>query len=512
MAVEIQNGELQGRSPASGEPLNPVATTDPSDVRSILVEMREAQAQHAARTLGERARKLRELKDAILSRGERLAQTIVKETGKPDAEAWLFEVVPTADLGAYWCEAGVEALSNQSIQLDAVAYPGKRAVVERVPRGVIGLITPWNLPMAIPLRTIFPALLSGNGVLFKPSEYTPRTAAIIVEAVAEVFGPKLLQVVQGGAEVGRAVVSSGVDAVVFTGGVKTGRAIAVTCAEQGTPVSLELGGNDPAIVLEDADVERAANGLVWSAIGLTGQNCAAIERVYILESIAAAVEQRAAALAKELHPGRDFGPLMNEGQLARVESHLKDAVEHGAKIIAGGQRLERPGTWIAPTVLTDVRPGPLLSEETFGPVLPFVRVKTAAEAVQLANDSKFGLTASVWTKNLRRGEEIGRQLRAGVVTINNHAFTGAIPALPWSGVGQSGSGVTNSTHCLSALTRPRALVVDARRARRELWWFPYTEGLADLGQRMSVLRGGSLLAKPRAAAGAVGALVKRWKT
>jgi len=499
--------------PADGEALSEVAVTPTSEIPELVARARKAHTAHAARSVEKRATLLRKLKDAILRRGDALAKALMDETGKPEPEAWLHDIVPTADLAAYWSVEGPLLLGAAEPTLDAMNYPGKHAVVERVPRGVVALITPWNFPVALPLRTLFPALLAGNAVILKPSEHAPRCAAILGEALDEVYGSDLVIVAQGGGAVGAALIEGGVDAVVFTGSVATGKKVAHAAADALVPVSLELGGKDPAIVLDDADVERAARGILWGAFANAGQNCAAVERVYATPKIVGPLQKRLAELAAELVPGRDIGPLCNPAQLAIVEAQVEAAKAAGAEVLAGGERLEKPGLWYAPTVLSKVPSDEAaLTEETFGPMVPVVEVADEAAAISAANSSIYGLTASVWTKNVRKGEAVARQLRAGVVMVNNHGFTGAIPSLPWTGVGASGFGVTNSPHALDALTRPRAVIVDRRRAKQEMWWHPYTDGLSGIGRHMAVIRGGGgFVARMKAIVGLLGAFASRWK-
>jgi acyl-CoA reductase-like NAD-dependent aldehyde dehydrogenase len=513
----IRDGSIGGTRPQDGEALSPVPITALDDVGGLLAAAREAQARLSAQDVEDRVALLMRLRDAIMARGDALVRALVEETGKPEAEAWLHEVLPTADLARFWGTEGPRLLAAHEPEMDALNYPGKRAVVERVARGVVGLITPWNFPVAIPLRTLFPALLAGCGVAWKPSEHTPRSAALIVEAVREVYGPDLVVLIQGGGDAGAALVKGGVDAVLFTGSVTTGKKVARAAAEALVPVSLELGGKDAAVVLDDADVERTARGILWGAMANAGQNCAAVERVFATPGVAGALRARLAALAAELSPERDFGPLTTDAQLATVERHVEDARGAGWEVLAGGHRLDRPGRWYAPTVLAAPEGGDpdaalAMVEETFGPVVPVVEVPDVEAAVGAANASSYGLTASVWTRDIARGEAVARRLHAGVVVVNNHAFTGAIPSLPWTGVKASGYGVTNSAHALDVLTRPRAVVIDARRASRELWWHPYTPALVVIGRAMSTLRhrGAGLVGKTRALFALLGAFMKRW--
>ncbi len=510
----LVDGELRGASPADGTALRPVAVTDVSTLPALVARCRAAQERHGARSVEDRATLLRRFADALLRRGEETVRVLMEECGKLEQEARLVEVLPTADLAAFWCEDGPALLANEEPELDPMSYPGKRATIERAPRGVVALITPWNFPVAIPLRTIFPALLAGDGVVMKPSEYAPRCAEVIAAAAREVFGEDLVVLAQGGGDVGAGLIAAGVDAVVFTGSVATGRKVAHAAADVFVPVSLELGGKDAAIVLDDADLERTANGIVWGAFANAGQNCAAIERVYVTPGIAGKLEERIVALTKALVLGRDVGPMTTPAQLALVARHVDEAVAAGARALVGGARADRPGLWYPPTVLVDVPlDAAVLVDETFGPVLPLVRVDSEEAAIEAANASRFGLTGSVWTHDLERGERVARRLRTGVTMVNNHSFTGAVPSLPWSGVGESGYGVTNSAHALDLLSRPRTILVDASRAKRELWWHPYTPALAVVARSLTVLRtrGAGLGPKLKAVLALLGGFLKRWK-
>ena len=510
----IEDGAIHGASPADGTALTPVPVTDIDTLREVVARCRAAQARHGARSVEDRATLLRRFADALLRRGEETVRVLMNECGKLEQEARLVEVLPTADLAAYWCEEGPALLANIAPELHPISYPGKRATIERAPRGVIALITPWNFPVAIPLRTIFPALLAGDGVVMKPSEYSPRCAELIAGAAREVFGEDLLIVVQGGGDLGAALIAADVDAVVFTGSVATGKKVAHAAAEACVPVSLELGGKDAAIVLDDADLERTARGLVWAAFANAGQNCAAVERVYATPGIASKLEESIVAVTKELVLGRDVGPMTTLAQLQVVTRHVDEAVAAGARVLVGGARADRVGLWYPPTVLVDVpADAAVLHDETFGPVLPIVRVDNEEAAITAANASRFGLTGSVWTRDLERGERVARRLRTGVATVNNHAFTGAVPSLPWSGIGESGYGVTNSAHALELLSRPRAILVDASRAKREMWWHPYTPALSAIARSMTSLRtGGVGIGAKLAAVGALlGGFLKRWK-
>ena len=483
-------GLLAARSPLDFAPLDPITATPVEEVGALVATARAAQAPWAAATLQERMEVIYKVKDRILDRGEELAQLLRAEVGKPAAETWTAEVLPNADLVEHWVEHVEQMLRPEDVVLDAMTYPGKSGQIVAAPRGVVALITPWNFPVAIPLRTLIPALLAGNAVVFKPSEHTPRAGAFVGRLFEGLLPAGVLTIVQGAGDVGNALVRSDVDLVVFTGSVATGRKIAGAAAEHLIPVSLELGGKDAALVLDDADIERSARGIVWGAFNNAGQNCASIERVYVDKKVARPLVDRIAELARSLRPTEDVGPLTTEAQLETVKRHVRTAEESGAMLVCGGKPTGQ-GLGYEPTVLEiplDKESTPLMTEETFGPVLPVVVVDGEDVAVQRANATRFGLTASVWTKDIERGRAVAQRLRCGVVTINNHGFTAALPMAPWTGVGESGFGVTNSRHALSELTRPRFVLVDKSRAKTELWWMPYTPSLVATARALATLR------------------------
>ncbi|HEX7601538.1 MAG TPA: aldehyde dehydrogenase family protein [Polyangiaceae bacterium] len=500
-------------SPIDLSDLEPVAATPVEDVAGLAKKARAAQRGWAKLSPRDRADKLLPLKDRILDAAERIANLAHKEVGKPIEEALLGEVLPSADVVAYWTASIEELLESVEVDLDPLAYPGKVGVIHKEARGVVGVIMPWNYPVALPLRSIVPALLAGNAVLFKPSEISPRCGALIDELMAGLLPDNVFSVVQGGGDVGGALCSAeDVDLIVFTGSVRTGRKVAAACAERLIPCALELGGKDAALVLADADLDRAANGIVWGALTNAGQNCAAIERVYVVKEVAEAFTKKVVEAVKGLKEG-DVGPLTTEAQRTIVSEHVDAAKEAGAKVLCGGEKLKE-GYGYAPTVLSvDTDDLAVIRDETFGPVLPIRIVADTAEAIERANDSRYGLTASIWTKNLAKGEELAHELRAGVVTINNHAFTGALPGAPWSGFGETGYGITNSPFALEGLTRPRFILVDRSRGAREVWWYPYTPILRTIALAFAKLRSGStgIGGKISALFTLIGALPKRMK-
>ena len=478
-------------SPVDGTPLAPVEATDPARLPEIIERARTAQVAWAKTPVANRASILLKLKRRVLERGEEIAELLHREVGKPVEEAALAEVLPNADLVDYWALSIEELLAGVTVELDAMAYPAKLGKIVHDPRGVVALITPWNYPVAIPLRTLVPALLAGNAVIFKPSEVAARSGALVASLFAGLLPEGVLQIVQGGADVGQALLADGVDLVVFTGSVATGRRIAVACAERLIPTSLELGGKDAAIVLKDCNVERTARGLVWGAFTNAGQNCASIERVYVDKAVADKLVPRVVALTKELRPGVDTGVLTTTRQCDVVRAQLAEAIASGAEVLAGGAP-EEGSLAFPPTVLKlTSEDTPLMRDETFGPILPIVIVDDEEDAIRRTNASRFGLTTSLWTKRVNHAHDLAKRLKSGVVTINNHGFTAAIPAAPWTGTGESGTGVTNSPHALAELTRVRFVLEDRSSKKRELWWYPYTPVLRRLVFAMARMRGGA---------------------
>ena len=468
-------------------------TASSDDVPEVVAKARAAQPAWGALSADERVRRIAPLKDRVLDRAEEIARIVRAEVGKPEVEALLGEVLPSADVVQYWTSNIAELLDPEEVDIDAIAYPGKEGTIEREARGVVAVIMPWNFPFALPLRTIVPALLAGNAVVFKPSEVSPKSGALVAEVLSGLVPDGVFGIVQGAGDVGGALCEADVDLVVFTGSVATGRKVAHACAEKLIPCSLELGGKDAAIVLADADLERAANGVVWGAMMNAGQNCASVERVYVVRSVGEAFTKKVCEVVASLRPGLDVGPLATPAQRAIVARHVDAAKAAGAKVLSGGVDTGEGETREYPPTVVSVKSDdtPLMSDETFGPVLPIALVDDADEAIRRANASRYGLTASLWTKDRKKARILAKKLRAGVVTINNHGFTGALPNAPWSGHGETGWGITGSSFALDMLTRPRLVLLDRSRGKRELWWYPYTPALRNVAVAMATLRSGT---------------------
>lgn len=476
------------RSPRDGSVLAEVARTPVAEVAALEARAREAQAAWAAMPMPERVRRMKSIRNRWAERGLELAQMLMKEGGKSEAEALTSEVLPSLNLFDYWCKAAPGFLARERVALDPLNFPRKKGFVDYEPLGVIALVTPWNYPSSIPLRALVPALLAGNAVLWKPSEFSPLTGQFVYDVFAPDLPPGLIGLVQGDAAQGEAVVDAKVDGVSFTGSAAVGKKIAKRTAERLIPVSLELGGKNAAIVLDDADLDRASAGVVWGALANGGQNCAAVSRVYVVQGAAAEFEKRVRARLARVTSGPGAGeffdvpPLISARQVDRVAAQVDEATSAGTEALAPGGRLGDAGNWYAPAAFK--APGDSLAivrEETFGPAFTVTVVADEAEAVRRANEGEYGLSASVWTRDLARGERVAKKLDVGTVTVNNTSFTPVITNAPWSGRRSSGHGTTNSHRALFEMVKPRFILLDWNQGS-EFWWFPHDESLVTLAR------------------------------
>jgi acyl-CoA reductase-like NAD-dependent aldehyde dehydrogenase len=417
------------------------------------------------------------------------------EMGKVYIEGLWNEAIGPLDAVRAWARVVRRATRRERVWLNPLSFPRKSAHVDLVPRGVIGVIAPWNFPVAGLYRPTIPALMTGNGLVVKPSEVSPKTSAWLLEQLAAALPEGLVHVVQGDGQVGAALIDAGIDACVFTGSPESGRAVRLQCADRAIPSSIEMGGKDPAIVLADCDLPRTVAGITHWTLSNAGQACGAIEVAYVDDGIAdafiAAMCRAWTRLRVGPEPFSDVAPLANLRQLEKVRSHVDDARAKGAVVVCGGVCAE--GSLQYPPTLLDRcdERMKVIGEETFGPVLAVVRVDGAADAVRRTNASRYGLGASIWTQDIARARRLAERLDVGVVTINDHAFSGAIPALPWSGTRDTGFGVANSAHALSTFVRPRATVVD-RAASSELFWMPYDDTLWRIGDILADVQLGRL--------------------
>jgi succinate-semialdehyde dehydrogenase/glutarate-semialdehyde dehydrogenase len=468
-------------NPATGEPLGEVPEWSAAEVRAAVQRARDAARAWGRVPVRERAERVMGFRDAILNRAEELIDAIVREGGKTRQEALGTEILVVVDLATYFCKRAESILAPRPITLHLLKT--RKSYLHYIPRGVVGIISPWNFPFSIPLGETVMALLAGNAVVLKPSEVTPLVA-LAAKAVFDQSGlPQgLFQVVTGRGDTGAALIDAPVDQVIFTGSVATGRKVAAACGERLIPCTVELGGKAPAVVCADADLERTANALVWGAFANSGQVCASVERVYAHRDVYDELVRRVVAKTRALRQGdpalptTDVGAMTWDRQLAIVEERVGRAVAAGATVAVGGHRGAGPGTFYQPTVLTGVRQDmEVMREEVFGPVLPIMQVDSEEEAVRLANDSHLGLVGYVFTRDRDKGRRLAERIEAGTVMLNDVLSAYGLPETPWGGVKQSALGFTHSDDGLRALCQQRHVNVDRFAPRRELWWYPYTD-------------------------------------
>src|ERR1043166_1420500 len=481
--------ELICHDPATGEEIGRAPLTMPEEVARAVGRAREAAAAWAAKSYRERGRVIMAAREVILKQMEEIAFLISIETGKVVAEAISLEIAPALDLMQYFARQTAHLLAPRRIGIGQYWFMGRTSYEIYKPLGVIGIISPWNFPFATPLDEVVMALMAGNTVVLKPSELTPLTGLKIKEIFDRAGLPEgVLQVVTGDGSTGAALVAAGTNKITFTGSVATGKRVAESAAKYLTPVVLELGGKDPMIVLADANIENAARAAVWGAFANCGQSCSSVERCYVHESIAERFIPEVLKEARRLRqgPGREeniyVGSMSSERQLRIVERHVNQAIDNGAIALTGGERVrDVTGPFYAPTVLTNVNHNmDVMREETFGPVLPIMKFRSEEEAVRLANDSDFGLPASVWTNTIRRGQRLAAKIDAGTVMINEVFYTHGIAQTPWGGLKQSGLGRTHGLAGLLELVHSQHIHVNRLHFMPDLWWFNYDERAARL--------------------------------
>ncbi|MFJ1458643.1 aldehyde dehydrogenase family protein [Nocardia wallacei] len=484
---------MEVRNPANGTVIGRVPVDTPDAVAEKVRQLRLYQPEWEAIGAAGRKRWLLKLQDWLIDNTDHLADVLQSETGKPRVDA-LIDPSFAVDLIGYYARRAGKFLADEHPSPHSPLARVKRLTTVYRPYPVVGVITPWNFPLAMPALDVIPALAAGAAVLLKPSEVTPLSALELARGWAEIGAPPVLAVATGAGETGAAVVNT-VDYVQFTGSTKTGRAIAAACVDRFVPYSLELGGKDPAIVLADADIDRAAYGIAFGGLFNAGQVCISVERVYVEEPVYDEFVAKLTEHVRALRQGADgresrydIGALANEAQRDIVSRHVEDAVAKGAEVLTGGKPTG-VGTFFEPTVLVRVDHGmACMTEETFGPTLPVMKVADEAEAVALANDSIYGLSASVWTGDKARGARIARQLNAGAVNINDvfaNLFNFALPMGGWqqSGVGYRWGGADGvRKYCRKqAVTAP---ILPTQQ--KELFWFPYST--AKLGFALSAMR------------------------
>ena len=494
MALKVKNERLFSVDPRNGATIGEVERSRPEEIRAILVMAEVAFKKWSAYTLASRLEFGREAYRAFYRKKDDIAQLISGETGKPLVEAYASEILPILDCFKYHLKHLPRILKQSKIRSANPLLKLRKGQVTYQPIGAVAVISPWNFPFLLAMQHIIPALLAGNAVIHKPSEHTSLTGLKIGEIFDHVQMPEgVLQVVTGLADVGQALAEAKLDKIFFTGSTAVGKKIYQSAAQNLVPVNMELGGSDPMIVLEDANLERAVNGALWGAFSNAGQACLSVERLYVQETVFKTFMDRLTAKAERLSLGpnptdrADISSLANDTQFLKVSGLVEDAVENGAVVRFGGKSRQESGDlFFEPTILTDTNSSMrLVKEEVFGPIVTVQPFRTDDEALTLANNSDYGLAASIWTENSERGKRMAERIEAASVMINDVQAHIAQPEAPYSGYKKSGIGVSHGPWGVLEMVKPKYVSVDRPLAKtlvklisrdfvnNNLWWFKY---------------------------------------
>ncbi len=478
LSVPITSEEIISYNPATGEEVGRVAVTSAEEVNQAVEKSREAFQVWRKTAFAERRQIVMRAREVILAEMDEIARLISDESGKPVAEALSMEIAPVLDLMQYFAKNTEKLLKPRKIGIGLYGLLGRSSKIVYQPLGVVGIIPAWNYPFSIPLGETVMSLMAGNTVVLKPSELTPFIGLKIGEIFEKAGLPEnIVQVITGAGATGAALVESAPDKIMFTGSVATGKKIAESAAKNLTSVVLELGGKDPMVVFADANLELAAQGAVWGAFCNSGQSCSSVERLYVEESAVEELTCKIVEKVKTLKQGAgndesvSIGAMSSERQLNIVKDHVESFEKAGAKILTGGKSKD---LFFEPTVISgatnEMR---AMQEETFGPTLPIATFKTEAEAISLANDSEFGLTASVWTRDLAKGKRVAEKIEAGSVCVNEVLYTHGIGQTPWGGFKNSGNGRTHGIEGLMELVQPQHIHINKLAILPDAWWMPY---------------------------------------
>ena len=516
-APQQKAGEFAVRNPATQEVIGTLPNMTLDQIAVAASVAAAAQVRWTATPVRDRMRILSRFAELLCEQKEAVAAVISREAGKPEAEALSTEVMVVLDTVKYLQNHVPAFLRPEPVPHANPVMKLKSGTLLREPYGVIGIISPWNYPFNLPSIQTLTALATGNAVVLKPSEFTPYSSLELEKLLrAAGLDPDLLQVITGDGAAGAALLSANIQKVVFTGSVATGKRVAQAAAARLLPVVLELGGKDPMIVLEDADIDVASSAAVWGAFMNAGQTCLSVERCYVQEKIYPKFLEKCVEKTNKLRVGSshplqaqpgapppqlakiglagdpgavphdsqdaeiDIGPMIHERQLSIVQSHVEDAVARGARLLAGGKPLTQLGpNFFAPTILADVDHSmQIMREETFGPVLPVCSFKTEDEAVALANDSDYGLAACIFTNDRKRGEALARRVQAGTVMVNDVLTCFGISEAPHGGIKASGIGRTHGRFGLEEMVWPKYVDSDRMPRMKKLWWYGYGPAFA----------------------------------
>ena len=477
------DGSIAVENPATAETIAQVPDMGTDQVADLVGRARRAQPGWEALGFEGRAEVMYGARAWIVKNRDRMLRTVMEETGKTREDAIVGDWSFICDSLGFWAKRAARYLKDERVRPHSPFLLGKRIVVRHRPVGVVGVIGPWNFPLNLCFGDAIAALMAGNAVVLKPSEVTPLSSLVMAEGMLAAGLPDdVMPVATGRGQTGAALVDHA-DMIMFTGSTATGRRIMARASETLTPVSLELGGKDPMIVLRDADIERAANLAVSGAMANGGQVCTSVERVYVEEPVYDDFVRRVVGKVGALRQGPpegpgsvDVGAVTSPPQVEIVDEHVRDAVEKGAKVLVGGGRGEGPGRFFRPTVLTDVDHSmKAMTEETFGPTLPIMKVRDAEEALRLANDTPYGLNSSVFTRDLERGEAVARRIEAGNACVNDALVNFLAQEAPFGGVKNSGLGARHSVQGIRKYTSAQTILITRFGPRRELYFYPYSK-------------------------------------
>lgn len=471
---------LKSFNPRTGETIREISAIAPGEVRDVVEQARKVAPEWGAIDPEGRVRIMRNIRTRIKEKADEIVDIVSTETGKPPAEALSHEVLTPLLQLAYLEHLAPKVLKRKRVAPVIGPLLGFKSRMEFRPFGVVGCITPWNFPITNSFLALASPLFAGNTVVVKPSEVTPGCGEMLRE-ILEPLPSGVATVIQGGGDVGAALVDAPCDKISFVGSPVTGRKICAAAAQHLTPVVMELGGKDSAIICSDADIDLTTSGIVWGAFANAGQICASIERAYVVDAIADEFQDKLLSKLSRLEQGEDIGSLTFARQLDIVSEQVEDAVSKGAKVLAGGpgagKKNENGTLWYAPTVITDVTSDmTVLKNETFGPILTLIRVRDEEEALQRANTDGVNLTASVWTKDSKKRERLVAGLRAGSITHNFHLESVGGAWGTWGGVGESGYGRLNGELGLLEFTVPTHVSYSAMPKMKRSFWYPYDSG------------------------------------
>jgi acyl-CoA reductase-like NAD-dependent aldehyde dehydrogenase len=514
-------GKLESFNPATGELVGTVETIKPNQVQGVVDDVAEVQPFWAQLSLADRGRYLRRAADLLVEDMEQVADLLTREQGKPITESYVMELIPTIDALRWCADAGAKILADEKIPFPQAFLKTKRSFFSYEPLGVVGVIAPWNYPWSIPFGEVAIALMAGNGVVLKPASLTPLLGERIQRAFDDAGLPEgLVRTVHGGGAIGQALCEASTAKIFFTGSVEVGRKVGEICAQHLKGSVLELGGKDPQIVCADADVANAVSGCVWGGFANAGQTCSGIERTYVVEAVADQFidgvrrETERLTVGNPLEWETEIGPMVSAEQADIVTDLVDDALASGADRVTGGPREVDgyEGRFIAPTVLAGVEDDMrIMKEEIFGPVVPVIVVKDEAEALERANDSNFGLGASVWTKDRAKGERIARRIESGMVWINDHSYSHGAMQCSWGGVKESGLGRSHSKFGFYECVNVK-LVSWEPGLTRDFWWQPYDRDLGTAlrsSARLLYGRGAARLGALREGAGPLARVTRK---